>query len=254
MRDIVHKAGGTSDPRPNEGTGGLVPLGEYPESLTQLVYGAIRDAIVTQVLAPGTTVSEVNLARRLQVSKTPVREALLRLQAVGLIESSGGRGSRVVLPSYDAIRCAFEVRWVLEAAIARMAADRATAEQRAQLAVTSRNCLACAERADIEGFRRWDREFHQTAALAAGNARLSELAENALVLTSVLRERDVPAVGDALKCSQQHISIADAIESFDGARAAEAAEEHVRDVQQMVMSAFSLRTQGTLTAEVPQSM
>ena len=253
MQHMGDAQGAPVNPPSREGTGGLVPLDQYPESLTQLVYGAIRDAIVTKALAPGTTVSEANLARRLRVSKTPVREALLRLQAVGLVESSEGRSSRVVLPSYDAIRSAFEVRLVLEAAIARMAAERASAEQRAQLTAASRNSLACAEQADIDGFRRWDLEFHHTASLAAGNARLAELAENARVLTSVLRDRDVPAVGDAIKCSHQHVVIADAIASFEQDLAAGAAEEHVRDVQQLVISAFSLRTEPTANVDAPRT-
>jgi DNA-binding GntR family transcriptional regulator len=59
----------------------LKPLAAKPESLTQIVFDTIRDAIVSKLLSPGHRVSEVGLARQLQVSKTPVREALLRLPA-----------------------------------------------------------------------------------------------------------------------------------------------------------------------------
>src|ERR1043166_7375335 len=70
----------------------LAPLTEKPESLTQLVYQALRDAIISKRLPPGERVSEASLARQLRVSKTPVREALLRLHAIGLVEADGGRG------------------------------------------------------------------------------------------------------------------------------------------------------------------
>ena len=65
----------------------LAPLTEKPESLTQLVYQALRDAIISKRLPPGERVSEASLARQLRVSKTPVREALLRLHAIGLVEA-----------------------------------------------------------------------------------------------------------------------------------------------------------------------
>src|ERR1035437_699214 len=78
-------------------------------SLTEQVYDAIRDAIVSKALPPGIRLSEAALAEKFGVSKTPVREALLRLGAVGLVESEGN-ATRVVTPSRDRIRHAYEVR------------------------------------------------------------------------------------------------------------------------------------------------
>lgn len=62
---------------------GLAPLAVRPDNLTTLVFAAIRDKIVDATLAPGSSVSEASLAKQLEVSKTPVREALLRLRHVG---------------------------------------------------------------------------------------------------------------------------------------------------------------------------
>ncbi|HEY1347140.1 MAG TPA: GntR family transcriptional regulator, partial [Streptosporangiaceae bacterium] len=76
----------------------LAPLTDKPESLTQIVYQTLRDAIISKRLLPGERVSEASLARQLRVSKTPVREALLRLQAIGLVEADGARGGRIVRP------------------------------------------------------------------------------------------------------------------------------------------------------------
>ena len=108
----------------------LAPLTEKPESLTQLVYQALRDAIISKRLPPGERVSEASLARQLRVSKTPVREALLRLHAIGLVEADGGRGGRIVRPSAELIRHTYEVRGALESLAARLAAERATPAQR----------------------------------------------------------------------------------------------------------------------------
>src|SRR6266566_2744275 len=103
----------------------LAPLTEKPESLTQIVYQTLRDAIISKRLPPGERVSEASLARQLRVSKTPVREALLRLQAIGLVEADGGRGGRIVRPSADLIRHTYEVRGSLESLAARLAAAAA---------------------------------------------------------------------------------------------------------------------------------
>ncbi len=65
----------------------LGPVDFKPESLADVVYSAIREAIVSKQLLPGERVTEAGLATRLHVSKTPVREAMLRLQEVGLIEA-----------------------------------------------------------------------------------------------------------------------------------------------------------------------
>jgi DNA-binding GntR family transcriptional regulator len=226
---------------------GVQPLDSRPESLRQLVYAAIRTAIVSKVLMPGTVVSEAALAQRLRVSKTPVREALVRLHSVGLVEQDGLRGMRVVLPSEGLIRQGYEVRWALEGVLARLAAARADPEQQESIAIAAHESLASAERADIDGFRRWDRTFHQAVAGAAANPRLAELADDALSLAGVLRERDVPDVQDAVRCARQHIAISEAVGRRDPQAAGAAAEQHVADVRQMVLDAFAAR----MSAAVP---
>jgi DNA-binding GntR family transcriptional regulator len=220
------------------GVDALQPLDAKPESLTQMVYGAIRQAIISKALLPGTVVSEASLTRRLAVSKTPVREALLRLQAVGLVEPDGMRGLRIVRPSEDVIRQAYEVRVVLESGLCRRAAERATAAQREEMAKAAAGSLASAEKADIDGFRGWDRRFHRAIAEAAANPRLAQLADDALTLAGVLRERDVPGVQDAIRCARQHLAIAEAIRDGDGHAAEDGARQHAEDVGAMVLAAF----------------
>src|SRR5580693_9279427 len=97
----------------------LEPIGVKPEPLAEIVFGIVRDAIVRKDLPPGSRISEARLAAQLNVSKTPVREALLRLEGIGLIVPDGNRGARVVKPSADNIQHAFEVRTALEGFAAR---------------------------------------------------------------------------------------------------------------------------------------
>src|SRR5919204_5450508 len=101
------------------------PIDDRPESLAEMVYEAIRQSIMDKTLKPGSRVSEVGLARQLGVSKTPVREAMLRLRRIGVIESEGLRGGQVVRPSAAAIRQAYELREALEVfAVRQVAAER----------------------------------------------------------------------------------------------------------------------------------
>jgi DNA-binding GntR family transcriptional regulator len=100
-----------------------------PDSLTDAVYEAIRRGIIDRRLAPGNPVTEAALAEQLGVSKTPVREALLRLKDIGVIEPNGRRGGRVVQLSELSVRRAYEVRDALEPYAAGRAAERAEANQ-----------------------------------------------------------------------------------------------------------------------------
>jgi GntR family transcriptional regulator, rspAB operon transcriptional repressor len=214
----------------------LAPVTEKPESLTEIVYQVLRDAIISKRLPPGERVSEAGLAQQLQVSKTPVREALLRLQAIGLIEAEGGR---VVRPSADSVRHTYEVRGALETLAASLAAGRATQAQRSRLLELATASLAAARDQDAEGFRDHDEAFHDLLAAASSNPYLTRLIGNAYTLTGALRQRDVPSTGDSVDCAEGHVRIAEAVARGDSAAAAAAAAAHVEMVGLLVLQAFT---------------
>lgn len=246
--DIIYgvqdAASGVSDQVPRELLDGVAPLIAKPRSLSEVVYDAIRSSIASKRLAPGTIVVESSLAARLRVSKTPVREALLRLESVGLVEPDGARGHRVVSPSADTIREAYEVRLVLERGLAQRAAVIASPADQEEILNIAECSLKSAEAGDVEdGFRKWDRQFHSAVSRSAGNVRLARLAEDAAVVASVLRERDVPDVQDAIQCGRQHVDIAMAICSRDAEAASRASEVHVNDVRNLVLVAFTEKSE-----------
>jgi DNA-binding GntR family transcriptional regulator len=96
--------------------------------------------------------------------------------------------------------------------------------------------LRAAEAADMEEFRRCDRAFHGLLAQASGNVNLLRLTEQAITLTSVLRERDLPARGDSVKCARQHVTIADALARGDEEQTGAAAGQHVLEVLDLVLA------------------
>ncbi|GAA1836028.1 GntR family transcriptional regulator [Pseudonocardia ailaonensis] len=200
-----------------------------PDNLTALVFAAIRDKIVDSSLPPGSSVSEASLAAQLQVSKTPVREALLRLRHIGLVEP-GGRGLRVVQPSITGIRDAFEFRAGVEAMSGRHAANRSTPDQQERILELATLSQEAAERHDDVAFLRCDQEFHLAIADAARNGVLREAVENAIILTRALRRRDVTGLRDFLPDAREHVGIAEVIRAGSPDLAAGRLADHIHRI------------------------
>src|SRR5215218_6524921 len=103
---------------------GADPIRSY--SVADLAYERIRSLVLSGELAPGTRLGQVELAGRLGISRTPVREALRRLGGEGLVEGHSNHGFRVADLGLDAVLRRLEVRAILEPGIAALAAERRT--------------------------------------------------------------------------------------------------------------------------------
>ncbi len=106
---------------------------ENPSTLTEQVYGTLRDEIVAGVLRPGDRLVRRTLSKRLGVSPMPVVEALLRLEADGLVESSPQRGSRVRPLTFEEVHNDQVLREAIECQAARMCAENASKDELATL-------------------------------------------------------------------------------------------------------------------------
>lgn len=220
----------------------LSPIETSRESLADLVFESVRDAIVGHRFAPGDRITEAGIAEELQVSKTPVREAFFRLQYAGLLESDGRRGGRVATATPEGIRNAYEVRIALEVEAVRLVAERgddADVEEILQLAQASHDA---ARASDVKRFRSKDREFHFAIARASGNPRLEASIRDAFDLTWTLRKRDVPAADDSVSCAAQHVAIAKATQLRMINVAEAEMRAHVAKVQDLVLEAFETQT------------
>lgn len=215
---------------------GTISLGQRPDSLTLAVYEAIKQAIVDGRLPADTRVTEAGLAKQLMVSKTPVREALLRLKEIGLIEADGPKVGRIVRPSFNRLRDAYEVREALEAISARAAAERGDRTLLDAVRQKAGATLQAAEAGDRERYRRADEAFHHLIARAGGNERLGRMIDDANVLVGALRQRDAPEPDASLGCAQRHVAIADALLAADPDEAFRLMALHVREVRDMVLA------------------
>ncbi len=120
----------------------------------------IENGIVTGTLAPGSRLDEVQLASRFGVSRTPIREALMQLGAIGLVEIRPRRGAVVVDPGPNRIYEMFEVMAELEGMAGSLAARRYTEEDRAKLLAAHAKCELSATSGDTDAYYYDNEIFH----------------------------------------------------------------------------------------------
>lgn len=138
-------------------------------------YSRIRDAIAEQTFEPGQHLQEASLATWLGLSRTPVRDALRRLERDGLVERSGARGVVVAQVTIDDIEHAYLLLEVLEGLAARLAAQRLTPRDALTLERLVQELRDAQARNDLQRWAQVDANLHDTIRAIASYPRLSEL-------------------------------------------------------------------------------
>ena len=161
-----------------------VPAAERPtgsgESTTARVYAGLKRDILTCELPPGATLYEGQIAERLGISKTPVRDALAMLAHEGFVTVQPRRGYRVSDITLADVQEVFHLRLLLEPSAAELAAERATADQLKRLQELAEESYVYGELPTYEEFVVKNREFHVLLAEASGNGRLAATLRNLL--------------------------------------------------------------------------
>jgi DNA-binding GntR family transcriptional regulator len=203
-------------------------------SLTDQAAAAIRRSVAEGSLQAGALYSAHDVAERLGVSRSPVREALLRLAEAGLVSFERNRGFRIVTPDAREIEEIFELRLLLEVPAARTAARRADPSLDADL----RSELAAMDRAAARGepglFMRHDRALHARILDAAGNRRLAATVAALREATVVLGASTVARSRDLHDIWAEHAPIVAAVEARDAAAAARAMREHITNTGRLL--------------------
>lgn len=201
------------------------------DTLTDKAYHALEEDIVTLRIPPGTVVSEAILSRRLDVGRTPVREALQRLAREWLVVILPRRG--ILVSDIDPVRQLrlLDVRREIERFLARSAAKRATAGQRDAFRAIADGMDAAGGTNDDLAFMRLDREFNLAMLEAAGN----EFAASAMSLMNGLSRRfwymHYKQAADLPLAARLHGTIARAVADGDEAAAGEASDALVGYIQ-----------------------
>src|SRR5207248_417818 len=151
-------------------------LQEHP-SLQEMVYDHLKRAILSGEVQPGERLLETRLAQSLGVSRIPVREAIRKLERDGLLVVFPRRGIYASSLNARDVDDVYAVRAVLEGLAARLAAERRTDRQLAELEAILAEMGGQADRGDSAGLFNTGRRFHEVVLAASGNAKLVPLME-----------------------------------------------------------------------------
>ena len=201
------------------------------------IYRDLRTDIVTLRRKPGDPISEKQIAEAYGVSRTPVREAVLKLADEGLIEVFPQSGTFVARIPVAALPEAIAIRRVLEEATVRYAAGRATRSQVARLRACIEVHRECEAAGDLEGFHQADEEFHRLLAETAGYPGFWTLIQQVKLQVDRFRRLTLPAPGRTALVIREHEAIIDAVAAHDPDGAARALNTHLHDLQIIIADA-----------------
>jgi DNA-binding GntR family transcriptional regulator len=194
-------------------------------SIADQVYEVLRDRIVHGELEAGSRLHQANISAELGVSRTPVREALARLTAEGLVQLLPNRGARVAEVSLDDMRTSYEARLGVEPLAARFAAERRRPEDLDRIrAALAQQTQANSAREIYEAMR----AFHLTLVEAAHNPTLARFAES-LWAGRVGLQVVVRQAGEAALAADagEHEELLAAVEAGDGPEAERLMHRHI---------------------------
>jgi DNA-binding GntR family transcriptional regulator len=189
------------------------------------VYERLRDMIRGGELKPGTRVREEDIATSMDVSRTPVREALSRLQSRGLVELSGS-GLSVVQLSRPQIMELYAMRAVLEGASARFAAENASSSDIDGLRYAHSRFVGFKGKAD--GFAKANLAFHEAICEAAHNRYLFRMLQDLTDSLALLSSTTFAVPGRSESARDEHAAILEAIAKRNPDAAEKAARHHIQ--------------------------
>jgi DNA-binding GntR family transcriptional regulator len=193
----------------------------------EAVYRTLRQAIMDGALAPGERLRSDALASELRVSRTPVREALRKLEAEGLVDHSG---SRLVVRAFSEqdLTELFFVREALEGMAARLAAENGTPSEIAEIRELLDDMETVRRRGDLGALRRLTGEFHQLVCRTSHNNRLLQSLKALLDSARQIQTSTLYGEGRAAAALQEHRDLVAAIAARDGDEAEKLARAHRR--------------------------
>jgi DNA-binding GntR family transcriptional regulator len=215
-------------------------IADAPRLIRDGIYDRIRDEILSCALAPGAQFHEQDLAQRYEVSKSPIRDALLRLQEQNLVEVLPRRGYRVRPVSVaDALEM-YEMRLLYERACAARTIDHASDADIARLDVY-RNSPAGN---DMPAWIAYNRHFHIAMAGLCGNLRLARAAIDIIEhfdrLTYVsVTSPDAGTEAGLQRFVAEHVAIIDALKARDKRQVAALIKEHTESSRKRTIDAIA---------------
>ena len=200
----------------------------------QVIHQAIADDIVHGRLLPGCALDETAIAATYGVSRTPIREALRQLEAIGLVEGRAHRGAIVANVSEDALDDMFAVMAEMEALCARWSAISMSSAERAVLDALHRSAATLVSQGDREAYIAANNQFHESIYRGSHNGFLIDLTLSVRKRLAPFRRAQFETLGRLAKSHREHEAVVVAIQRGDADRAASAMRAHLAQVRSSV--------------------
>ena len=203
--------------------------------LKDLVYLELKHKILTGEIISQTRLMEIDLSEKMNVSRTPIREAIKRLADDGLVKVEPRRGAYVANISIKDMLDVFEVREDMEGFVAKLAAQRITDDEKQQLRAIAREYEEAIEKADDkEVIIELDEKFHNFIVKCSGNETLSELVKYVQELSLRFRYLYYDDFSLYESTAEQHNRIMEAVNAGRDEEARAEADSHVKALKEFV--------------------
>jgi DNA-binding GntR family transcriptional regulator len=219
-----------------------------------LVYRELRDDIVSMRRQPGQPIVEKEIALARGVSRTPVREALLRLADEDLVDIFPQSGTFVARIPASALPEAILMRTALEQTTARLAAERADAGEVARLTALIHRQRRVAARGDRDRFHAADEAFHAAIAAVAGHPGIWRFIEQVKIQIDRYRRLTLPVPGRMGRVLDEHAAIVAAIAAHDPAAAAAAMAAHLEALRASIGDVRDLNPDYFVDGSLPRAL
>lgn len=188
---------------------------------------AIADMIITGEMRPGERLDEISLANRFEVSRTPVREALGQLCAIGLVGRQPNKSAVVTNVTQRHLASMFEAMAELEGICARLSAERMTVDERRALEAEHKASARLVHRGAEEEYEAYNTEFHSRLYRGAHSDHITDLVSQTRARLAPFRRAQFRIAGRLAKSYDEHDVIVTAILRADSVAAGQAAYAHV---------------------------
>ena len=204
--------------------------------LRDVVFKTLRQGILTGELKPGERLMEIHLANKLGVSRTPIREAIRKLELEGLVTMIPRRGAEVAQITEKSMKDVLEVRKVLDNLSVELACDRITDEERERLKSACIDFEDAVKTGDFSMIAKTDVAFHDIIVAATRNIRLSQMVNNLAEQMYRYRFEYIKDSSQHNRLVREHKEICDGIVNGEKEKALTAIEAHIDNQEIAVLN------------------
>ena len=218
-----------------------VNLNDY-KPLREVIFNTIREAIIVGELKPGERLMEVQLAEKMGVSRTPVREAIRKLELEGLVDMLPRKGAHVADLSVKDIMDVLEVRSTLDGLASSLSAARITGEEIKELKHLLSQFENCIEKNSTQGIIKKDVEFHDIIYRSSRNDKLIQISNNLREQVQRFRVIYIKDYSSSKELVKEHADILKAISDRNSEAAMKYAQNHIRNQEETIIKAIKRDT------------